>query len=158
MIGYLSQNYPLIHAFGPRVVRRTRRETLALNRVFKMAPNLSDYFHSGEIVAAKGPLDRPISGLAIDSRRVVPGNLFFALPGRRADGTTFIDEAVSRGAVAVVAQKLPAVPPAKVIASSLAYPDPAASATMETSLTVDTEIVHGIVDVPRAVVITSSLW
>ena len=108
MIGYLTSNASLIHAFSPRPAVRTRRETLALNRVFKMAPKLSDYFHDGEILAAKGALDRPISGLAIDSRRVVPGNLFFALPGRRADGASFIDEAVSRGAVAVVTAKLPA--------------------------------------------------
>ncbi len=114
MIGYLTQNYPLIHAFGPRLARRTRGEKLALNRVFKMAPNLSDYFQPGEIAATKGSLDRPISGLAIDSRRVVPGNLFFALPGLRADGATFIDEAVSRGAVAIVTPKLPALPPARV--------------------------------------------
>jgi len=114
VIGYLSQNHALIHAFTPRPARRTRRETLAHNRVFKMAPQLSDYFHDGEILATKGALDRPISGLAIDSRRVVPGNLFFALPGLRADGAAFIDEAMSRGAVAVVAQKMPAFPPAKV--------------------------------------------
>jgi UDP-N-acetylmuramoyl-L-alanyl-D-glutamate--2,6-diaminopimelate ligase len=114
MIGYLTSNASLIHAFSPRPERRTRRETLALNRVFKMAPKLSDYFSDGEILAVKGGLDRPISGLAIDSRRVVPGNLFFALPGRRADGISFIDEAVSRGAVAVVSQKLPAHGPARV--------------------------------------------
>jgi UDP-N-acetylmuramoyl-L-alanyl-D-glutamate--2,6-diaminopimelate ligase len=112
VIGYLSQNYSLIHAFQP--VRRTRHEALAATRIFKMAPKLSDYFHENEILAVKGTLDRPISGLVIDSRRVVPGTLFFALPGLRADGATFIDEAVSRGAVAIVTQKLPAFPPAKV--------------------------------------------
>ena len=37
----------------------------------------------GEILASKGTLDRPISGLVMDSRRVVPGTLFFALPGLR---------------------------------------------------------------------------
>ena len=115
MIGYLSQNYPLIHAFAPRpAVRRTRQENLVRNRVFKMAPKLSDYFDDGEIIAVKGSLDRPISGLVIDSRRVVPGTLFFALPGLRADGTSFIDEAVNRGAVAIVTQKMPALPPARV--------------------------------------------
>ena len=111
MIGYLSQNFPLIHAFQP--ARRTRHEALAATRIFKMAPKLSDYFHENEILAVKGALDRPISGLVIDSRRVVPGTLFFALPGLRADGATYIDEAVSRGAVAIVTQKLPALPPAK---------------------------------------------
>ncbi len=115
MIGYLSQNYPLIHAFAPRpAARRTRRENLVRNRVFKMAPKLSDYFNEGEILAVKGSLERPISGLVIDSRRVVPGTLFFALPGLRADGASFIDEAVNRGAVAIVTQKMPALPPAKV--------------------------------------------
>jgi UDP-N-acetylmuramoyl-L-alanyl-D-glutamate--2,6-diaminopimelate ligase len=114
MIGYLASNHALIAAFAPRPVRRTRGETLALNRVFKMAPKLSDYFEESEIVALKGSLERPISGLVIDSRRVVPGQLFFAIPGLRADGATFIDEAMSRGAVAVVTEKMPAHPPAKV--------------------------------------------
>ena len=113
MIGYLTLNHSLIHAFQPRPVKRTRRESLAVNRVFKMAPKLSDYFQSSDIVAVKGSLDRPISGLALDSRRVVPGMLFFALPGRRADGANFIDEAISRGAVAVVTQNMPVHPPGK---------------------------------------------
>ena len=114
MIGYLAQNYSLIHAFMPAPARRSRRDALAIHRIFKMAPKLSDYFHDGEILAVKGTLDRPISGLSIDSRRVVPGTLFFALPGQRTDGATFIDEAVSRGAVAVVTQRMPALPPARV--------------------------------------------
>lgn len=114
MIGYLTQDYPLIHAFAPRPIRRSRRETQLRNRVFKMAPKLSDYFEPAEITAVKGSLDRPISGLVMDSRRVVPGTLFFALPGRRADGASFVDEAVARGAVAVVTNKLPAVVPTKV--------------------------------------------
>ncbi|HVU36599.1 MAG TPA: UDP-N-acetylmuramoyl-L-alanyl-D-glutamate--2,6-diaminopimelate ligase [Opitutaceae bacterium] len=78
-----------------------------------MAPKLSDYFRDEDLIAVKGSLDRPISGLALDSRRVVPGNLFFALPGRRADGASFIDEAISRGAVAVVTQNMPVHPPGK---------------------------------------------
>jgi UDP-N-acetylmuramoyl-L-alanyl-D-glutamate--2,6-diaminopimelate ligase len=113
VIGYLTLNHSLIHAFQPRPVKRTRREALAVNRVFKMAPKLSDYFRDDEIIAIKGSLDRPISGLALDSRRVVPGMLYFALPGRRADGVTFIDEAISRGAVAVVTQSMPVHPPGK---------------------------------------------
>jgi len=109
MIGYLSSNHALIAAFAPRPVRRTRGETIALNRVFKMAPRLADFFGESEFVAIKGSLDRPISALVIDSRRVVPGNLFFALPGLRTDGANFIDEAMSRGAVAVVTERMPAI-------------------------------------------------
>ena len=114
MIGYLSTNHALIAAFAPRPVRRTRGETVALNRVFKKAPKLSDYFGDDEILAIKGSLERPISGLAMDSRRVAPGNVFFALPGFRLDGAHFVDEAMSRGAVAIVTEKMPAHPPAKV--------------------------------------------
>jgi len=43
-----------------------------------------------------------IEGLTADSRRVAPGYLFAALPGSRHDGREFIDEAVARGAVAVL--------------------------------------------------------
>lgn len=114
MIGYLTHNYSLVSAFQAPQLRRTRRETTAVNRVFKTAPKLSDYFRDGETVTVKGELDRPISGLATDSRRVMPGNVFFALKGQRTHGGTFIDEAVSRGAVAVVVERMPFLPPAKV--------------------------------------------
>lgn len=122
MIGYLTSNHPLIQAFSPQVFGRTRKETAARKRVINMAPKLSDFFAEGEIVAAKGPLDRPISGLMMDSRRVVPGTLFFALPGRRADGVSFIDEAIQRGAVAIVTAKLPRAMSAKVTFIEVADP------------------------------------
>ncbi|MEZ5865153.1 MAG: UDP-N-acetylmuramoyl-L-alanyl-D-glutamate--2,6-diaminopimelate ligase [Geminicoccaceae bacterium] len=43
-----------------------------------------------------------ITGIAFDSRKVEPGNLFAALSGTVADGHIFIPEAVRRGAVAVL--------------------------------------------------------
>jgi len=43
-----------------------------------------------------------ISGLAVDSRRVVPGDAFLALPGHHEHGARFAEEAVRAGAVAVV--------------------------------------------------------
>jgi UDP-N-acetylmuramoyl-L-alanyl-D-glutamate--2,6-diaminopimelate ligase len=114
VIGYLVQDQALVRAFRDRPLRRRTADYLEYNRAFKMAPILSDYIADGEAIAVKGSLERPISGLVMDSRRVVPGNLFFALPGLRSDGLAFVDEAVSRGASAVVAQKIPAHPPAKV--------------------------------------------
>ncbi|MGX5720533.1 UDP-N-acetylmuramoyl-L-alanyl-D-glutamate--2,6-diaminopimelate ligase [Shinella zoogloeoides] len=42
------------------------------------------------------------SGIASDSRRVKPGDLFVALSGTKADGSAFIADAVARGAAAVV--------------------------------------------------------
>ena len=48
--------------------------------------------------------DRPhYTGLTADSRDVRPGYLFAALPGQRADGRSFIADAVARGATAVLA-------------------------------------------------------
>lgn len=47
--------------------------------------------------------DIEISGLTADSRKVTPGMLFVALAGTKADGAAFIDDAVARGASAVVA-------------------------------------------------------
>lgn len=46
-----------------------------------------------------------IAGLAYDSRLVQPGSLFFALPGEKTEGGLFIDDAVRRGAVAVLHEK-----------------------------------------------------
>jgi UDP-N-acetylmuramoyl-L-alanyl-D-glutamate--2,6-diaminopimelate ligase len=42
-----------------------------------------------------------IGGLAVDSRMVRPGDLFFALAGAKTDGARFIDAAIAAGAVAV---------------------------------------------------------
>ncbi len=43
-----------------------------------------------------------IRGGAVDSRRVEPGNAFFALPGERTDGHRFLADAAQRGAAALV--------------------------------------------------------
>ncbi|VAX37299.1 UDP-N-acetylmuramoyl-tripeptide--D-alanyl-D-alanine ligase [hydrothermal vent metagenome] len=43
--------------------------------------------------------------LSIDSRTVQPGEIFWAIQGDRYDGHRFIEEAIERGAVAVVANK-----------------------------------------------------
>ena len=48
-----------------------------------------------------------VTGLAIDSRVVKPGDLFFALAGARTDGARFIDAALAAGAVAVAGDHLP---------------------------------------------------
>ncbi len=42
-----------------------------------------------------------VTGLAVDSRVVKPGDLFFALSGSRTDGARFVDAAIAAGAVAV---------------------------------------------------------
>jgi UDP-N-acetylmuramoyl-L-alanyl-D-glutamate--2,6-diaminopimelate ligase len=47
---------------------------------------------------------RPVAGLAFDSRKVAPGDVFFALAGGKDDGVRHVREAVAKGAVAVVAE------------------------------------------------------
>ena len=48
--------------------------------------------------------DRPVAGLTADSRRVVPGGVFVAVPGTTADGRLFAKGAAEAGAVAVVGE------------------------------------------------------
>lgn len=78
---------------------------------------LSDF---AEILPIDGPLpvDTTVSGLSSDSRVVEAGNLFFALPGTKADGAAFARQAAGRGALAIVAPDgaIEADPGAPVIA------------------------------------------
>jgi len=49
--------------------------------------------------------DPEIKGLAYDSRQVKPGYMFFALKGQRQDGQMFIQDAIDRGAEAIVSEQ-----------------------------------------------------
>ncbi len=51
-----------------------------------------------------------ISSLSYDSRTLEPGALFVALPGAKTDGSRFIDQAMERGAAAVLCQQPPERP------------------------------------------------
>lgn len=54
----------------------------------------------------RGPLPpTAVTGIAHDSRKVQPGNVFVAIPGFRSDGTAYIPDALARGAMAVVAER-----------------------------------------------------
>ncbi|MDP2733459.1 MAG: UDP-N-acetylmuramoyl-L-alanyl-D-glutamate--2,6-diaminopimelate ligase, partial [Hoeflea sp.] len=50
-----------------------------------------------------GAPDLTVTGLSADSRAVEPGNVFFALTGVKTDGARFALQAVTSGAVAIVA-------------------------------------------------------
>lgn len=54
--------------------------------------------------SAVAAMDVEITGVAYDSRCVRPGFLFAALPGRRENGIHFIDDALKRGAAAVMGE------------------------------------------------------
>jgi len=46
-----------------------------------------------------------VTGIACDTRKLKPGNLFVAIRGHKADGHDFLPQAVGLGAVAVVAER-----------------------------------------------------
>ncbi|HEY5543016.1 MAG TPA: Mur ligase domain-containing protein, partial [Candidatus Binatia bacterium] len=51
---------------------------------------------------SEGDLEQEVRGLVYDSRKVAPGEVFFAIPGEKSDGHDFIAEAIRRGASGVV--------------------------------------------------------
>ena len=55
--------------------------------------------------------DPPITGVTDDSRRVQPGNLFVAYAGVTHDGHTYIPQALTRGAAAVILEDARQAPP-----------------------------------------------
>ncbi|MFN9377537.1 MAG: UDP-N-acetylmuramoyl-tripeptide--D-alanyl-D-alanine ligase, partial [Novosphingobium sp.] len=63
---------------------------------------------AAEIAAAPGGTasgDFAVSGVEIDSRDVIEGDLFFALKGYAMDGHRFVDAAFAKGAVAAVVDR-----------------------------------------------------
>ncbi len=53
-------------------------------------------------IAPEPQQDAEVSGVSYDSRKVVPGDMYVALIGSKADGHDFIPQAVAQGAAAVV--------------------------------------------------------
>lgn len=51
-----------------------------------------------------GSLDAGVTSVCSDSRTVVPGSVFVAVSGARAQGIDFVSEAVKKGAVAIVSE------------------------------------------------------
>lgn len=57
------------------------------------------------VALEKGKKRVMISGVSIDSRKVRPGNLFFAFPGEYVDGHDYIEQAFEKGAAAAVVSR-----------------------------------------------------
>jgi UDP-N-acetylmuramoyl-L-alanyl-D-glutamate--2,6-diaminopimelate ligase len=75
---------------------------------------LSNLIASSEGLKLSGP-DSDITGLTTDSRKVEPGFLFIAIPGTKEDGRSYIEQALQRGAVAVLAPE--GTPPVTTVAT-----------------------------------------
>ncbi len=64
--------------------------------------------NAAEILSAKiinDTHDSQFNGISTDTRTIQPGNLFVALKGEKFDAHDFIDQAVQKGAVAVLVQR-----------------------------------------------------
>jgi UDP-N-acetylmuramoyl-L-alanyl-D-glutamate--2,6-diaminopimelate ligase len=57
-----------------------------------------------EVIGSDAPAV-DVTALAYDNRLVTPGTLFFCVPGFTRDGHDFADDAIARGAVALVVQR-----------------------------------------------------
>src|SRR6201987_5430413 len=58
---------------------------------------------------------RAIAGLAFDSRKTAPGDVFFALAGVKDDGIKHVSEAVKKGGAAIVAERWAETPNAAFV-------------------------------------------
>jgi UDP-N-acetylmuramyl-tripeptide synthetase len=76
-----------------------RRGALATPRAGSLAALLAALPNEGLVV--QGDASVAVSAVSADSRRVMPGTLFVALPGARTSGLEYVGEASARGAAAV---------------------------------------------------------
>lgn len=69
----------------------------------------------------------PVTGITADSRHVKPGNIFVALPGTKADGKQFIDQAIASGASMIIS---PDVAPASAPVTYIQHVNPRLALSM----------------------------
>ena len=68
----------------------------------RLKPKFLDQILRG-IVTVPVSMNREIFEIALDSRKVVSNSCFFSLTGRKENGLNYIQDALSKGAVAIVA-------------------------------------------------------
>jgi UDP-N-acetylmuramoyl-L-alanyl-D-glutamate--2,6-diaminopimelate ligase len=86
-----------------RACRRTVTDVMPGAPTKRIAPQRISELLRG-LVPVSPDQDRDVRGLTLDSREVKPGDLFVAVPGNAADGRRFVQDAVSRGAMAVLCE------------------------------------------------------
>ena len=59
------------------------------------------------VVETKGDINKDITGIHMDSRKIMSGDLFVAVKGTQVDGHAYIEKASEKGAIAIVCETLP---------------------------------------------------
>lgn len=65
---------------------------------------LKELLDGMKTVEITGDISCDVTGIVYDSRHVEPGSLFVALHGEKTDGSVYIEDAIQRGAAAVLSQ------------------------------------------------------
>ncbi|RMG19703.1 MAG: UDP-N-acetylmuramoyl-L-alanyl-D-glutamate--2,6-diaminopimelate ligase [Bacteroidetes bacterium] len=69
---------------------------------------LKDIIADISVEEIRGELDKEISDIQFDSRKIREGQLFVAQKGTQTDGHQFVDMAIANGAAAIMCEQLPA--------------------------------------------------
>ena len=77
---------------------------------------LNDILKEVQIIEKEGNLNISVRDIIFDSRKVIPGCLFIAVKGTQTDGHQYINQAVEKGAAAIICEKLP-----EKVVSGIAY-------------------------------------
>ena len=70
---------------------------------------VKDLLRNIDVVEIIGNIDKNITEINFDSRKVSKGSLFIATPGTNVDGHNFIEQAINKGAIAIICENLPSV-------------------------------------------------
>jgi UDP-N-acetylmuramoyl-tripeptide--D-alanyl-D-alanine ligase len=71
------------------------------------------------LLGSRESLDKPVRGLAIDSRALAPGDLFVALPGEHADGHQFLPDVAGKALAALVSTPDPDLPLTQLVVGNV---------------------------------------
>ncbi len=66
---------------------------------------LADLIDSIDVISIAGNPKVAVTDLCSDSRNVTPGAVFFAIAGEKENGAAYVDQAIARGAVAIVTEQ-----------------------------------------------------
>lgn len=68
---------------------------------------LKDILYKVSLISTTGDMEVKLRDIIFDSRKVQEGSVFVAVSGTRVDGHDFIEAAISKGACAIVVERLP---------------------------------------------------